>query len=180
MKNEASLSKAHNLLKEFTDRHGVSISEHSYAAPLLLVLLRHVGCSFCRKALHELSISMKHITGCGYRVGLVHMDRDEDMVEQLSLYGLDSLPRFHDPDRRLYHALGLNRAPVMSVFNRSLWKKGRQAQRTYGFALPKSDPRQLPGAFLIDQGHIVAGEATLSPDEHPDFIALLIRSEAVA
>jgi hypothetical protein len=177
---EQNYPQAHALLETFRDHHGVSISEHSHAAPMLLVLLRHVGCSFCRKALHELSISMKHITGCGYRVGLVHMDPDADMQEQLSLYGLETLPRFHDPDRALYQALGLHRAPVLSVFNRSLWRKGNEARKKYGVALPKSDPRQLPGAFLIDQGLIVAGEATLSPDEHPDFLALLIRSEAVA
>ncbi len=179
MKNKRDISQA-NMLSEFKDRHGISISEHSHAAPFLLVLLRHVGCSFCRKTLHELSESMKHITGCGYRVGLVHMDEDADMQEQLSLYGLQNLPRFHDPDRSLYQLLGLNQAPIFSVFNRGMWKRGREAKKKYGFAMPKSDPRQLPGAFLIDQGHVVAGEPTLSPDEHPDFLALLIRSEAVA
>jgi len=170
----------HDVLSEFKDRHGTSIAEHSRAAPFLLVLLRHVGCSFCRKTLHELSESMKHITACGYRVGLVHMDTDTEMTEQLSLYGLQNLPRFHDPERKLYLALGLNRAPMLSVFNRGLWKRGLQAKKKYGFAMPKTDPRQLPGAFLIDQGHVVAGEPTMSPDEHPDFLALLIRSEAVA
>ncbi|HMO04728.1 MAG TPA: redoxin domain-containing protein [Kiritimatiellia bacterium] len=178
--SESTFHRAHALLPAFRDQHGVSISEHSHAAPMLLVLLRHVGCSFCRKALHELSASMRHITGCGYRVGLVHMDPEADMQDQLSLYGLDTLPRFHDPDRALYQALGLHRAPMLSVFNRNVWRKGNEARKKYGMGLPKSDPRQLPGAFLIDQGLIVAGEATLSPDEHPDFIALLIRSEAVA
>jgi len=173
-------TEAHALLTELRDHHGVSISEHSFAAPMLLVLLRHVGCSFCRKALHELSQSMKHISRCGYRVGLVHMDADADMQEQLALYGLDKLPRFHDPDRRLYTALGLKRAPLHRLFRRDLWRKGQEAKRKYGVDLPKSDPLQLPGAFLIDQGIVVAGEPILSPEESPDFIALLIRSEAAA
>jgi len=177
-KKEPSIQ--HELLADFKDRKGVSITEHSFAAPLLLVLLRHIGCSFCRKTLHELSVSMKHITECGYRVGLVHMDGDVDMESQLSLYGLEKLPRFHDPDRRLYKALGLARAPMLSVFRAGMWKRGLQASRKHGFAMPKSDPLQLPGAFLIDQGLLVAGEQTLSPDEQPDFLALLIRSEAMA
>ncbi len=168
------------LLTTFNDAQGISISEHSFAAPMLLILLRHAGCSFCRKALHELSTSMKHITKCGYRVGLVHMDSDKDVVEQLNLYGLEKLPRFHDPDKALYQALGIPRAPLVSLFNRRTWKKGLDAKRKYGMGMPKSDPRQLPGAFLIDQGHLVAGEAVLSPEETPDFLALLIRSEAVA
>lgn len=168
------------LLEELKDRHGVSISDHSFAAPLLLVMLRHVGCSFCRKTLHELSQSMKHITGCGYRVGLVHMDDDSDMEEQLGLYGLQQLPRFYDPERKLYRALNVPRAPLRSVFKTDLWKRGLQARKKYGYKWPKTDPLQLPGAFLVDQGIVVAGESTLSPDEHPDFLALLIRSEAVA
>jgi len=168
------------LLSAFKDRNAVSIHDHSVAAPMLLVLLRHVGCSFCRKALHELSVSMKHITGCGYRVGLVHMDSDEDMQIQLAKFGLEKLPRFHDPDRKLYRALGVKRAPIASLFDFKMWQEGVAAKRLYGADLPKADPFQLPGAFLIDQGVIVAGESVLSPHEHPDFLALLIRSEAVA
>jgi len=177
---KSSTEEAHYLLTVFKDRQGISIREHSEASPVLLVLLRHVGCSFCRKAMHELSVSLKHINRCGYRVALVHMDPVHETEEQLRAFGLDKLPLFHDPDRRLYRALGLPRTPVLSLFNRRLWQKGRTAQKKYGFGLPKSDPRQLPGAFLVNQGRIVAGQAVLSPDEHPDFLALLIRSEAVA
>jgi len=179
MKNDVMMS-THELMNQLRDQKGISINEHSFAAPFLLVLLRHVGCSFCRKALHELHNSMKHINACGYRVGLVHMDADSDMQEQLKIYSLDQLPRFHDPDRKLYHALGLTRAPLLSLFNRGMFKRSLQARKKYGIGLPKSDPLQLPGAFLIDQGLVVAGEHTLSPDEQPDFLALLIRSEAVA
>ncbi|HMO51315.1 MAG TPA: redoxin domain-containing protein [Kiritimatiellia bacterium] len=170
----------HDLLQAYRDQHGISIREHSFAAPILMVLLRHVGCSFCRKALHELSASMKHINACGYRVGLVHMDSDADMRDQLSLYGLEKLPRFHDAERKLYQALGVPRAPLMSVFRRDAWARGVEAKRKYGAGLPKSDPLQLPGAFLIDQGIVIAGEPTMSPYETPDFLALLIRSEAAA
>jgi len=177
---KTAYKKPHDLLASYKDHSGVSIKEHSFAAPILLVLLRHVGCSFCRRTLHELSESMKHINRCGYRVGLVHMDSGADMEEQLRLYGLQQLPRFHDPERKLYRSLGLARAPLMSVFSTRVWKRGLQAKKKYGTNWPKTDPLQLPGAFLIDQGQIVAGESTLSPDEHPDFLALLIRSEAVA
>lgn len=173
-------SETNQLLSKYKDRSGVSIADHSRAAPLLLVLLRHAGCSFCRKALHELSDSMKHITACGYHVGLVHMDSDADMKEQLKIFGLDHLPRFHDPDRSLYRALGVPRAPLASIFNRRLWKKSSDTKKKYGYRWPKTDPLQLPGAFLVDQGVVIAGEPTLSPDEHPDFLALLIRSEAAA
>ncbi len=179
MKNKDTAIQ-HEILAEFKDHKGVSIREHSFAAPFLLLLLRHIGCSFCRKTLNELSASMKHISDCGYRVGLVHMDDDDAMIAQLKRYGLEKLPRFHDPERKLYKAMGLTRAPMLSVFRAGMWKRGFQESRKHGFAMPKSDPLQLPGAVLIDQGLLVAGEQTLSPEEPPDFLALLIRSEAMA
>lgn len=173
-----SVQNARELLSRFKDQHGVTIHEHSCAAPMLLVLLRHVGCSFCRKALHELSESMKHITGCGYRVGLVHMDNDADMQAQLTRFGLEKLPRFHDAKRKLYRALGVRRAYMAGLMSGKVWRDAVEAKRLYGAAFPKADPFQLPGAFLIDQGVIIAGESTLSANEHPDFLALLIRAEA--
>lgn len=167
------------LLRDFADQHGMSIHNHSLAAPFLLVLIRHVGCAFCRRTLDELSQSREQIEACGYRIGLVHMDANEDTETQLSAYGLDDLPRFYDPGRKLYQGLGLARASLRSLFKLKMVTDGVQAGFKYGGAWPKADPRQLPGAFLIDDGHVVAGESTLSPHDHPDFLSLLIFSETL-
>lgn len=173
-------ANANPLFRHYRDQHGVTLEAASFAGPVMLVLLRHIGCSFCRETLHELAESRKHIEECGYAIGLVHMDAPEYLEEQLAMYGLGDVSRFHDPDRALYRALGLGRVPLSSALNKRVWQKGLQAHKEFGGAWPKTDPLQLPGAFVIDQGRVVAGEAVLSPEEHPDFLALLIRIEAVA
>ena len=164
----------------FLDQGGVSIYEHSLEKPLLLILLRHVGCTFCRRTLHELSQSLLQIRACGYEAGIVHMDSDVSMEEQLSHYDLQTIPRFHDPKKILYNSLGLQRTSIRKMFKKEIWDTGKEQHKQYGAAWPQSDPMQLPGAFLIDAGEVVAGETTLSTEEQPDFLALLIYSETVS
>lgn len=178
--NQPAVNHLDQLLSGLQDQTGTTIHALSMRQPVLLVLLRHIGCPFCRKVLHELSESLPHISDCGYSVGLVHMNEESEMVGPLSQYGLLDVPRFHDPERSLYQALGLPRAQLRQVLNIHLWREGVRLRKRYGYSTPKADPLQLPGAFLVDQGKVVAGEPVMSPDESPDFLALLIRSEAVA
>lgn len=44
--------------------------------PLLLVFLRHLGCTFCRQALADLKKYREDISGKGVHIGLVHMVED--------------------------------------------------------------------------------------------------------
>lgn len=180
MNNPSHPILPHQLLAEFRDQHGTSIQDHSFAAPFLVILLRHIGCPFCRKTLQELSDSLHLIADCGYRVGIVHMDDEADMAAPLKRYSLENLPRFHDPDKRLYQALHLPRMSFRALGRMGMWKQGISDSLAHGGSFPKADPMQLPGAFLIDQGVVLAGEPVLSPEDSPDFLALLIRSEAVA
>ena len=166
-------------LEAFTDQHGKSLLQHSQEKPLLLILLRHVGCTFCRRTLHELSNSLLEIRACGYQAGIVHMDSDETMHEQLEFYNLNTLPRFHDADKKLYKHLGLGRSSIRKIFTKELWATGQEQLKQYGASWPQSDPMQLPGAFLIENGEVVASETTLSTEEQPDFLALLIYAESI-
>ncbi|MCB1070503.1 MAG: redoxin domain-containing protein [Verrucomicrobia bacterium] len=178
--NQPTVDHLAQQLSGLRDQRGTTIHALSMRQPLLLVLLRHIGCPFCRKVLHELSESLPYISDCGYSVGLVHMNDEAEMTGPLTQYGLLEVPRFYDPERRLYQALGLPRAQLRQALNIHLWKEGVRLRKRYGFSTPKADPLQLPGAFLVDQGKVVAGEPVMTPDESPDFLALLIRSEAVA
>lgn len=168
-----------SLLHDFADQSGVSIYDHSCTAPLLLILLRHVGCTFCRRSLDELRASRDHIADCGYSVGIVHMNRDEKVVEQLASYGLEDLPRFYDPGKVLYAGLGLKRVPLRSLFVPTLIREGFKNHLKFGSSWPEADPQQLPGAFLIDQGRVVGGETVLFPYDQPDFLTLLIYAETL-
>ena len=169
-----------DLFETFKDQHGKSLLQHSQEKPQLLILLRHVGCTFCRRTLHELSNSLLEIRSCGYEASIVHMDNDETMSEQLKFYDLSTIPRFHDPDKKLYKHLGLSRTSIRKIFSKEFLATGQEQLKQYGASWPKSDPMQLPGAFLIENGQVIASETTLSTEEQPDFLALLIYAESIS
>jgi hypothetical protein len=92
----------------------------------------------------------------------------------LERFGLGDLSRFHDADQTLYEELQAKRMPLRALFNHRTWSQGFEAGRAHGFSWPDSDPLQLPGAFLIDQGAVVAGHTSLYPAEPPDFRSLVV------
>ena len=155
------------------DANGVSISEHSHAAPMLLLFLRHVGCPFCRRTLREVQQARLDIEANGYTIGVVHMDSESTVNAALEKAGLADLPRFHDPDQLLYAALDVKRLPMRALFSPRTWTRGFEFGAKYGYSWPESDPMQLPGAFLIDQGQVIAGHSSLYPAEPPDFRSLV-------
>ena len=168
-----------SLFHDLSDQHGVSIYDHSVATPFLLVLLRHLGCSFCRKTLHEIQESVDTIRECGYNLGLVHMNASEQTIPQLQKFELEHLPRFYDPKRLLYQDLGVNQVEIKHLFRTRTLREGAKAAIQYQGAIPTANPLQLPGAFLIDNGNVVAGETVMYAEEQPDILSLLIYSEAL-
>lgn len=162
-----------DLIHEFSDQNGVSIFEHSQAAPILIILLRHSGCPFCRRTLAEVASMTDAFANQGFSIGFVYLSGEEGMKKVLASYGLEHLPRFHDPETRLYRGLDLKRVSFRGLFNHRTWSKSFQIGFHHGLSWPDGDPLQLPGAFLIDQGAVVAGHASLSPADPPDFKSLL-------
>ena len=162
-----------NTLKSFVSENGTSIYEQSCAAPMLLILLRHVGCPFCRRTMRELSSARAEIEAIGYTIGIVHMDAEAVVGETLSRFGLEDLPRFHDPEKVLYEVLETKRIPLRALFSPRTWAGGFDLGARYGYAWPDSDPLQLPGAFLVDQGQVTAGHTSLYPAEPPNFRSLV-------
>jgi hypothetical protein len=70
---------------------GLSIQEHSKLRPVLLVFLRHVGCTFCREALADLSARRAEIEASGTQVVLVHMGREDTAATVLNKYNLGDI-----------------------------------------------------------------------------------------
>lgn len=167
-------------LDQYMDQYGTSIYEYSHAAPMLLILLRHSGCPFCRRTLFEISSMQDEFAEQGYSLGFVYLSDPDSMKMVMLQYGLEHLPRFHDPKAKLYRELDLRRLSIRELFNYRTWSNGFQVGFNHGFSWPDGDPLQLPGAFLIDQGVVVAGHASLSPADPPNFQSLLRKSELVA
>ncbi|MCX6930975.1 MAG: redoxin domain-containing protein, partial [Verrucomicrobia bacterium] len=72
---------------------GQTLAALSEASPVLLVFLRHAGCTFCREAIGDVARERGVIEAAGVRIVLVHM-RDSDAIEKLiGKYDLDGVDR---------------------------------------------------------------------------------------
>ena len=110
------------------DQHGVSVAELSDAAPLLIVLLRHGGCTFCREALDDLARQRAAIEAGGARIMLVHLEADAHGAAMFARYGLADVSRVSDPQGRLYAALELRRGNLWQVLGPGvIWRGLRTA-----------------------------------------------------
>lgn len=152
---------------------GESLLSLSRSRPRLVVCLRHLGCTFCRESLGDLAGLRSELERSGTGIVLVHPGTDDRAAELFATYGLEDLPRFGDPDRVLYRALGLARGSLLQLAGpRVFWRafvatlRGHRAGRTGG------DVRQMPGVFLVDHGRLVEAFRHRDVAERPDYLQI--------
>ena len=152
---------------------GQSIAELSAEKPVLLVFLRHAGCTFCREALSDLARDRTRIEAAGNQVALVHMGSPESFATFAASYGLDSLPAVSDPDRVLYRALGLRRGTLGQLLGWRVWLRGARAFFAgHGIGALEGDGLQMPGAFLVHKGRVTACHRHETAADRPDYPGL--------
>lgn len=139
---------------------GVTLAQISEESPVLVVFLRHFGCTFCREALSDLSKVRSQIQERGVRIVVVHMVGPEDAREHLRRYDLgvnQNVGQISDPERRLYQALELARGTLRQLFGARVVWRGFVAGVLKGHWLGRlaGDGMQLSGAFLVRKGKIV-------------------------
>jgi hypothetical protein len=160
-------------MRSFQDQSGSTLGRLSGERPLLVVFLRHLGCTFCREALGDLRSRRSAIESEGVGVAVVHMADDKQALALLRGYGLEDLPRFSDPDRRLYRAFGLKRGSFWQLFGPKLWIRGLGTTlRGHRVGKLVGDGFQMPGVFLVDDGRIVRSFVHGSAGDRPDYGAL--------
>ena len=152
---------------------GESLAVLSEKSPVLLVLLRHEGCTFCRNAMSDIARLRRQIEGAGTRIVLGHMGTAEDFAAFAARYGLADIAAVADPQRALYKGLGLHRGRMMQLIGvRVLWA---WVKSTLAGHLPgsiKGDPLQLPGAFLLHHGKVVKRHIYRDASDRPDYVTL--------
>ncbi len=136
---------------------GETLAELSAEQPVLVLFLRHSGCTFCREALADVAQQRERIEAAGTRLAIIHMSAPEAAAKWMAKYGLSDVPQFADPQTRLYRAFGLERGGVRQLFGKAVWWRGFQAAilQRHGVGKMEGDGFQMPGAFLIRDGQIV-------------------------
>lgn len=155
-------------------QNGLSLSVLSARRPVLLLMLRHFGCPFCRQALADLSLNRAKLEENGFRIVLAHMTDDQTAAEYLHRYGLADLPRISDPRGRLYRALGLGKATFGQMAAPVVWWRLVKAVviERQGMGKARGDAKQMPGLFLVDHGRVIRAHRHATISDRPDCTAM--------
>ena len=169
----ASTPDLETALAEATTQSGASLAAVSRSSPVLLVLLRHSGCIFCREAIADLAASLTRIEAAGLRPVLVHQGADDDIRPLLARCGIERIDRISDPGKRLYRALDLPRGSFGQLFGPAVWWAGWRALLAgHGIGPLVVDGFQMHGAFVIRDGRVVAARRCETAAERPDYAGL--------
>lgn len=150
---------------------GETLSEAMNQQLVVLVFLRHFGCTFTRQLLRGLELLESQATMKNGRLVLVHMLQSGS---ELSYLGERSgLARIADPYCELYRTFGLGKAGFWELFGPRVWYRGMMALfRGCGVGHLAGDGLQMPGVFLLHEGKILARQPAHSAADLPDLEAL--------
>ena len=161
-------------LRAAKTQRGESLFELSRQQELLIVCLRHAGCTYCREALDDLAKQMPTIRKAGARPIVVHMGTVEQGEALVRKYGLADIDHVSDPERRVYRGLELRLGTLSQLMGlRTFWRAivGGTVFR-YGFGRFVGNGLQMPGAFLVRDGRIVKAFRHESPSDRPDYAGM--------
>ncbi len=152
---------------------GESLLDASRTRPLVLVFLRHFGCTFTRQILRGLEGLKQTADNQGAQLVLVHMLKGGEENRYLPAQG--DIPRIADPRCELYRAFGLGKGGFFELFGPRVWWLGLLSiYKGCGVGYLAGDGRQMPGAFVFHDGAITASQRAASASDLPDLPALFL------
>jgi len=159
------------LLESITTDSGRRLVDLSQESPLLMVFLRHAGCTFCREALADIAQARQRIEAKGAKIVLVHMGDRAAMQELVAKHSLQDLERICDVDQILYQTFGLERGSLRQLAGAKVWWRGFMAGVVagHGRGPASADVRQMPGVFYLDKGTIAGHFRHHSAADRPHY-----------
>ncbi len=149
---------------------GPTIAELSQGHDVLVLFLRHSGCTFCREALADLAARRSKLEAAGMTPVVVHMSQPQVAQAMFDSYGLGDVFRISDPGQQLYRAYGLTRGSVKQLLGPKVWWRGFLAALVdrHGFGKLDGDGFQLPGVFVVRDNQIVKAYRHATAADRPD------------
>lgn len=150
---------------------GETLDAISRRQDLLLVCLRHSGCTYCREALADLARQRSAISLAGIYPVVVHMGTPAEGEVMLRKFGCEGVDQVSDPDRRVYRALQLRLGTLAELAGwTTIWRTlfGGTIFK-FGFGPIRGSGLQMPGAFLIRDAKIVNAFRHRSSAERVNF-----------
>ncbi len=156
---------------------GASLLELAEASPVLLVFLRHFGCSFCRQAISDVAELRGELDRRGVRPVFVHLGTPERAKPFFDYYGIGDVERVSDPEAAVYQnpVFAISRIhPALTLFQPSVWMgwfKG--ALFKHGIGAIKEDGKQMQGIFFLKGPKIVREFRYKTIADEPNYLKLV-------
>jgi hypothetical protein len=165
------------VLEQYRTETGRTLLDLVDESPVLLIFLRHFGCSFCRQTLDDVSRIRQRIEAQGIRPVFVHLGSPERAKPYFDYYHLSDIERVSDPEATLYarpvFALGRTN-PFSHFLYPTVWKGWfRGALRKHGIGMIKEDGEQMPGIFYLRKRAIVRAYRYRTIADQPDYLKLI-------
>ena len=152
------------------DQYGRSLASMSDDSPVLLVALRHFGCTFCRETLAQLAAERAQLESQGIRLAVLHSASAADAAPSLARAGLSDVSAFADHHHTLAGALGIGRGSFMALLGpRNILRAVPALLAGHGIGYPVGDPLQMPGAFMVHRGRVISHHHHAFAGEQVDF-----------
>jgi hypothetical protein len=157
---------------------GASLLSLAQASSVLLVFLRHFGCSFCRKAISDIAELAPALRERNVRPVFVHLGTPEIAQAHFDYYGIGDVERIHDPDARIYQLqlFGLGREhPARHLINpKVLWSWFIRGDIfRHGIGRIETDAHQMPGVFFLRDAKIARAFRYRNISDQPDYLDLI-------
>ncbi len=146
-------------------------------SPVLLIFLRHFGCSFCRMTISQIGELQAELRKRGVRPVFVHLGPPDIARAHFDFYGLSEVERIHDPAAAIYRdpAFGLRRVnPWWHLVNPLVWFAWlNRTVFKHGIGRIETDGHQMPGVFFLKGGKIVRRFLYRNISDQPKWLKLI-------
>jgi hypothetical protein len=147
--------------------NGETLVQASESRLLVVVFLRHFGCTFTRQLLRGLEQIQRTAAAHDANLVLVHMLPSGEESRYLAGHG--EVARIADPRCELYRAFGLAKGGLRELLAPRVWWLGMVAIfKGCGVGHLAGDGRQMPGVFLFHRGAIIAAQRAKTAADLPD------------
>lgn len=159
---------------KFETNRGESLDLIASEQKVLLVFLRHFGCTFCRETMEDLASVRRDIEYAGVKIVIVHMVKPEMAADMLKLYNLDDISHISDPAQHLYNRFGMHKVGFRAFFGIKNWWRAFIAGVVKGHLVgkPAGDPFQMPGVILFHKKTVINNFEYRYISDRPDFVKL--------
>lgn len=163
------------LLEMYVTNKNNSVLDLAKEQPVMLVFLRHFGCTFCKEALYNIKKYRTQIEEQGTKIILVNMQEESKCMKELAKFNLQDIEFIGDPESLLYKAFKLRRGTFSELYGLKVLMRGvylRIAKAVKTTTSNGADVYQMPGIFVIYNGAIIKQFIHESAADNPPYVKL--------